>query len=149
MTSDDIIPVIAQILSDNDAINIAAYGNITPGYPATLQDSKIASTTPTAIWLRDLDKTEEGFLNSANTGTYDYDILFQVDVISLTSQTTAESLRRKIENLLKSTTSKTYGGETWTVYMYLQSRLASRYDGVLSAWVSPIRMIARGEYTAL
>lgn len=149
MTDDNIIPVIAKILEDNDVIRIAAYENITPGYPATSQDSKLTATNPTAIWLRDLDQTEEGYLNSANTGTYDYDILFQVDVISLTSQAEAESLRRKVENLLKSTTSKVYGGETWTVYMYLQSRVATRYDDVLSAWVSPLRMRAIGEYTAL
>lgn len=149
MTDDNLIPVIAKILEDNDIIRAAAYENITLGYPATLQDSKLTAANPAAIWLRDLDKTEEGYLNSANTGTYDYDILFQVDVISLTSQAVAESLRRKIENLLKSTTSKTYGGDTWTVYMYLHSRIASRYDEVLSAWVSPLRMRAIGEYTAL
>lgn len=148
MTSDDIIPVISQILSDNDPINAAAYGNITPGYPATLQDSKLTDDNPTAIWVRDLDMTESGYLGSATSGEYQYDILFQVDVMSLTSQAVAESLRRMASNLLKSTTSKSFGGSTFYFDIRLQSRLATRYDATLSAWVSPLRMRAIGGYVA-
>lgn len=148
MTSDDIIPVLAQILSDNDSINAAAYGNITPGYPSTLQDSKLASGTPTALWLRDLDKTESSYIGSAHTGEYLYDILFQVDVMSIGSQAEAEALRRKCENLLKATSSKIYGTDTFRFSISLQSRMATRHDDILSAWVSPLRMRATGIYIA-
>jgi len=149
MTSDDIIPVLAQILSDNDPINAAAYGNITPGYPAASQDSKLTSANPTAIWIRDLDKTESGYFNSATNGIYMYDILFQVDVMSIGSQYEAESLRRKCDNLLKATKSKLYNNELFKFGISLQSRPAARYDDVLSAWVAPLRMRAEGIYVAI
>jgi len=148
MTSDDIIPVLAQILSDNDPINAACYGNVTPGYPATLQDSKLTATNPTAVWIRDLDKTESSYIGSAHTGEYLYDILFQVDVMSVGSQSEAEALRRKCENLLKATSSKAYGADTFRFGIELQSRIATRYDSILSAWVSPVRMRATGIYIA-
>lgn len=148
MTSDDIIPILAQILSDNDPINAACYGNVTPGYPATLQDSKLTTANPTAIWIRELDGTERGFLNSTTTGSYVYDILFQVDVMSIGSQYEAESLRRLVNSALKSTSSKAYGTDTWRLGISLQSRLATRYDDILSAWVSPLRMRAKGGYVA-
>jgi hypothetical protein len=146
MTSDDIIPVLAQILSDNDPINAAAYGNITPGYPATLQDSKLTATNPTAVWIRDLDMTEEGYIGSS--GIYKYDILFQIDVMSLTSQAEAESLRRKCKDLLTATVSKLYGPDTFKFGIYLQSRPGTRHDDLISAWVSPLRMRVVGGYVA-
>lgn len=145
MTSDDIIPVLAQVLSDNDPINAACYGNVTPGYPATLQDSKLTTANPTAIWIRDLDKTERGFIQGTD---YIYDILFQVDAMSINSQNEAEALRRLAENLLKSTRSKLYNNETWPLSVRLHSRPATRYDDILSAWVSPLRMRAKGGYVA-
>lgn len=145
MTSDDIMPVLAKILEDDDSIRTACYGNITPGYPATLQDSKLTPTTPTAIWLRDIDKTESGFIGGTD---YVYDILLQVDVMSLTSQYEAESLRRLCENLLKSTSTKSYGGSTWRLAIRLQSRPGARYDNDLSAWVAMLRMRAKGGYVA-
>lgn len=147
MTSDDILPVLAQVLSDNDPINAACYGNITLGYPATLQDSKLTSSTPTAIWLRKLDKTETGYIGSANHKEYQYDILLQIDIMSLTSQVTAESAGRLVENLLKCTTSRAFGTDTWLFSVYLHSHTC-RYDDVLQAWVDMIRMRAEGEYTA-
>lgn len=147
MTSDNIIPVLAQVLSDDDTINAAAYGNITPGYPATLQDSKLTTTTPTALWLRKLDKTESGYIGSANSKEYYYDILIQIDVMSLTSQAVAEDLGRLAENLLKSTTNKAFNAETWLFSAYLHSHTC-RYDDVLCAWVDVIRMRVNGEYVA-
>ena len=148
MTSDDIIPVLAQILSDNDPINAACYGNVTPGYPATLQDSKLTSANPTAVWIRDLDMTESGYLGSTTSGEYAYDILFQVDVMSLTSQAVAESARRLVMSLLKSTSSKSFNNSTFYFDIRLQSRLASRHDDVLSTWVAPVRMRITGGYVA-
>jgi hypothetical protein len=148
MTSDNIIPVLAQVLQDDNTINAACYGHVTPGYPNALQDSKLTSVEPTAIWIRDFDKTEDSYIGSGSSGEYLYDILFQVDVMSIGSQDEAESLRRKCENLLKAARTKTYNLEIWGFGIKLQSRPATRYDDILSAWVAPLRMRAEGIYVA-
>lgn len=148
MTSDDIIPVLAKVLEDDAAILAACSSNITPGYPATLQDSKLTPITPTAIWLRDMDKTETGFIGSRRDGLYMYDILVQVDVLSLSSQYEAEALRRLVENALKATRSKNYGGDIFSFGVALQSRPGARFDDILQCWVAPLRMRATGSYVA-
>lgn len=148
MTSDDIIPVLAKVLEDDASILAACHSNITPGYPATLQDSKLTPDTPTAIWLRDIDKTETGFFGSRRDGQYLYDILIQIDVMSISSQYEAESLRRLVENELKATRSKAYGTDIFSFGIALQSRPGTRFDDVLQAWTAPLRMRVTGAYVA-
>lgn len=148
MTDDNLVPVLAYVLEDNATINLAANGFITIGTPGkTAQDAKLEGANQTAIWLRRISKTENAFFNSSTTGEYQYDQLIQVDVLSKLSQSTAYNLADDVESLIKSTTSKVYGTNTYRLPLLLQGRTAF-FEPTLEAWVESITFRAVGTYTA-
>jgi hypothetical protein len=140
----DLIPVITQILSDNDAINTACDGFIYPGRPGpAIQDASLEGAHQTAVWIRRISKTEKPFVGSVLTGEYLYDQLIQVDVLSRSSEVAAFDLADLVEALLKATSTKTYSGSTRHLNLLLHSRMPV-WDDTLLAWVEMVRFRAKG-----
>ena len=148
MADDNLAPLLAQILSDNDPINIAADGFIYPGSPGkTIQDACLEGVHKTAIWIRRISKTEEGFLGSITTCDYLYDQLIQVDVLSKLSEVAAFDLADKVEAALKAVSTKSYAGSSRKTDLQLHSRMPL-WDDKLSCWVEMIRFRAKGAYVS-
>lgn len=143
MANDNLAPIVAQILSDDYAINMACNSQIIADDPGNApQDAMLGGANQTAIWVRRPSKTDRPFLGAMD---YEYDLIVQVDVASRASNQAAFDVADMVEALLKTTTSKFFNNAIVPLDLLLQSRTAM-FDDVLGAWVEMVRFRAQGVY---
>ncbi len=110
------IALVAQCLSDDDALNALVDGEIVPGFQRTNADDHLAGVHKACIGVRNLSLNGEDLPGVAYHGISDYDQLIEFHAINVAQNDTyISSIVAEILRIMKKPLTKTMGGISYSV----------------------------------
>jgi hypothetical protein len=110
------IALVAQCLSDDNALNALVDGNIIAGFRRALADDYLTGTNKACLGVRNLNLNGQDLPGAAYHGISDYDMLIEFHIVNIsTNDTYISSIVNEIMRIMKRPLSKTIGGVTYSV----------------------------------